>query len=93
MMESTPGCTVSSVVLVTCAILVALLSSAPSVTDARLSSGFQRFQVNDGKMSRSERAPSFRQGAIDRIGHQFGKRSPQTEELDLLADQPDEYVT
>lgn len=93
MTDSTMGSNLAGFVLVTCAVIFTLLSSA-SVSEAR-PNVFSRLQtVNDDNMFRSRRGPGFRQGAIDRVGHQFGKRSERSELDELLAppEQPAEYV-
>jgi hypothetical protein len=85
------GSNLAGLVLVTCAVVFTLLSSA-DVSEAR-PNVFSRFQTvsDDNNMYRSRRGPGFRQGAIDRVGHQFGKRS-ELDELLAPPEQPAEYV-
>jgi len=72
---------IAGLVLVVCVVCLVLLSSA-DVTQARPSLFSRLEPIN----LRSIRTPGFRQGAIDRVGHQFGKRS----ELDELLAPPTE---
>ena len=79
----------AGLVLVVCAVCLVLLSSA-NVADARpgLFSNLEADDVNH--LFRSRRTPGFRQGAIDRVGHQFGKRSSFDDLLAPPAELPSE---